>query len=580
MKKITTHPLNRFILTLMLILPALIMVTLVCVTQASAQNAPEGVYEAWVARYDGPAGSSDEVAAIAVDGSGNVYITGWSYGGSATSSDYATIKYDTNGNQLWLERYNGPASDYDDARALAVDGSGNVYVTGRSVRSGTGADYATIKYDTDGNQIWVAFYNGPGMDIAKSIALDSSGNVYVTGSSFGSGTDTDYATIKYDKDGNQIWVKRYHGPGNSEDSARVIAVDGTGNVYVTGVSIGDGTYYDYATIKYDPDGNQLWVKRYTSPGNESDGARDLALDGSGNVYVTGSSHRSGYLYDSATIKYDPDGNELWVQRYDGGGDAIAVDGAGNVYIACGGGTIKYDTDGNQLWVASYYSGLNALALDGSGNVYVTGDSSISFAYATMKYDTDGNELWVKYYDDPASDMDDARDLALDGSGNVYVTGISLYGGTFDYATVKYAPFKADFSASPTSGPAPLNVKFTDKSPGNISSWEWDFGDGSSSTEQNPSHTYTDPGLYAVTLAVSWPEGSDAETKSDYIKVSYIPGDINDDGYVDLGDAVLALQVMSGTTSAGAVYKEADVNGDNKIGLEEVLYVMQKVTELR
>jgi hypothetical protein len=104
---------------------------------------------------------------------------------------------------------------------------------------------------------------------------------------------------------------------------------------------------------------------------------------------------------------------------------------------------------------------------------------------------------------------------------------------------------AHFVANPTTGFPPLTVTFTDQSLGNVTSWSWDFGDGSTSTMQNPSHTYTDPGTYTVSLTVTGPDGLDIETKSDYIKVSYV-GDINDDGYVDLGDAVLALQVMSGT----------------------------------
>jgi hypothetical protein len=133
-----------------------------------------------------------------------------------------------------------------------VDGSGNVYVTGYSYGSETDDDYATIKYDPDGNQLWVQTYNGPGnySDYAYAIAVDGSGNVYVTGYSYGSETDDDYATIKYDPDGNQLWVQTYNGPGNYSDYAYAIAVDGSGNVYVTGVSYGSGTDDDYATIKY------------------------------------------------------------------------------------------------------------------------------------------------------------------------------------------------------------------------------------------------------------------------------------------------------------------------------------------
>ncbi|MBI2303339.1 MAG: SBBP repeat-containing protein [Chloroflexi bacterium] len=98
-------------------------------------------------------------------------------------------------------------------------------------------------------------------------------------------------------------MARYNGPGNSTDEARAMAVDGSGNVYVAGVSAGSDGYFDYATIKYDTGGNQVWVARYNGPGNADDMARALAVDGAGNVYVTGYSAGIGTSSDYATIKY-------------------------------------------------------------------------------------------------------------------------------------------------------------------------------------------------------------------------------------------------------------------------------------
>ncbi len=102
-------------------------------------------------------------------------------------------------------------------------------------------------------QQWERVYNGPGdgRDIVRSMAVDSAGKVYITGSSLGRGTGDDYATVKYDSAGNQLWVRRYNGPGNSDDTPFSLAVDVLEYVYVTGYSMGKGTGYEYATIKYD-----------------------------------------------------------------------------------------------------------------------------------------------------------------------------------------------------------------------------------------------------------------------------------------------------------------------------------------
>jgi uncharacterized delta-60 repeat protein len=312
--------------------------------------------EKWVARYNGPANGSDCAAAITVDSSGNVYVTGQSMG-SVGNYDYATIKYNANGKPLWARRSNGPGNGYNSPGAIAVDGSGNVYVTGRSSGSGTRDDYATIKYNANGEQLWVRRYNGPGNrnDGARAIAVDGTGNVYVTGSSWGSGTDSDYATIKYNTNGKQFWASRYNGPGNGYDSPEAIAVDGSGNVYVTGWGLGSDHTDDYATIKYGVNGKQLWAKSYNGPSHIRDRARAIAVDGSGNVYVTGSGC-SGNFYDYVTIKYSPNGNQLWVNAYNGPGN------------------------GNDE--------ATGIAVDGSGNVYVTGESAGSGAgydYATIKY---------------------------------------------------------------------------------------------------------------------------------------------------------------------------------------------------
>jgi len=317
------------------------------------------VTQGWVARHNGPGIWADVANALAVDGAGNVYVTGYSWD-AGTAGDYTTIKYGPDGSEQWVARYDGPGNGADEAYGLAVDGVGNVYVTGYSHGSGTGEDYATIKYGPDGSEQWVRRYNGPGNggDVARALAVDEAGNVYVTGYSYGSDASYQYATIRYGPDGSERWVARYNGPDNSHDVANALAVDGAGDVYVTGWSWGYRTGDDYATVKYGPDGSEQWVRRYNGPGDYGeDVARALAVDGADNVYVMGYSYGSGTDYDYATIKYGPDGSEQWVRRYNGPGSS--------------------DDEAN------------ALAVDGSGDVYVTGRSyggaGTDYDYATIKY---------------------------------------------------------------------------------------------------------------------------------------------------------------------------------------------------
>lgn len=369
--------------------------------------------EEWVAGYNVPNGISFATA-IAVDQSGNVYVTGTSGTFGSADSDYATIKYNNSGQQQWVARYNGPGNSDDAATAIAVDASGNVYVTGGS--GSPSSDFATVKYNSSGQQQWVVRYNGPGNadDQAVAIAVDSLGSVYVTGYSVGTGTGTDYATIKYDNSGQQQWVARYNGPNNGGDGPVGMVIDPSGNVYVTGTSFGpravSAGVSAYATVKYDNFGQQQWVAPYNGPGNGSQ-ASGIAIDGSGNVYVTGESQGLNGIPDYATVKYSSLGQEQWVSRYqspDNLGDmatAIAVSRSGNVYVtgrswvsdgASDYATIKYNSSGQEQWVARYDGPLHfedyavGIGLDRAENVYVTGASHQSqfqydWDFATVKY---------------------------------------------------------------------------------------------------------------------------------------------------------------------------------------------------
>lgn len=232
---------------------------------------------AWVRRYNGPESGWDKPYALAVDSWGNVCVTGGS----------GTVKYDANGNQLWAASGCG--------LAIVIDSYGAIYVTGRSW-GGTETEwnYCTIKYHSNGDTAWIRTYNGPGdsTDCAKAIDLDKAGNIYITGSSWGDGTSFDYATIKYDSNGNELWVRRYNGPANRVDEGLAIIIGDFDNIYVTGASTGIDTWRDCTTIKYSPYGDTAWVRRYDGPANSDDVAKAIVIDDSVNVYVAGTSTSS------------------------------------------------------------------------------------------------------------------------------------------------------------------------------------------------------------------------------------------------------------------------------------------------
>ena len=175
-------------------------------------------------------------------------------------------------NLEWLARYNGTANDWDTGFAIIGDDSGYVYVTGTTVNTGTDRDYTTIKYNSNGDTVWVRIYNGPenAFDVARDIVVDSDGNIYVTGTSVA-------ATIKYDHHGNEQWVKRY---GLASGGLRLV-LDLNNNVIV-----GGGNLNDYMILKYDSSGNLLWAGGYNGPANDWDIVNDIVLDSKDNIIVT------------------------------------------------------------------------------------------------------------------------------------------------------------------------------------------------------------------------------------------------------------------------------------------------------
>ena len=457
---------------------ALICATTIALVVSTAVSAEAQAPEIeWVRQFG--TGGHDSAYEIAPDSSGNVYVTGYTYGifPGQTSAGYRDVfiaKYDGAGNQIWLRQFG--TSSWDLVYEMALDSSGNVYVAGNTYGIFPGQtsagyyDAFIAKYDGAGNQIWLRQFGTSHGDFARRIALDSSGNVYVSGGTCGgtfpgqtSAGDDDAFIAKYDGAGNQIWLKQF---GTSHlDYSSAMALDSSGNIYVSGGTYGTfpgQTYnqggYDVYVAKYDGTGNQLWLRQFGSSSHEI--AHSIALDSSGNAYMTGYTastlpgQTSAGSYDAFVAKYDGAGNQLWLRQFGSSsldhGNEIAMDSSENVYVVGqtrgalpgetseGGRDVfvaKYDGDGNQLWLKQFGTsgwesyGRKGMALDSSGNIYVMGNTPGTFPGQTSagsydafvaKYDGAGNQLWLRQFG--SSSVVSGYGIALDFSGNAYVTG--------------------------------------------------------------------------------------------------------------------------------------------------------------
>jgi hypothetical protein len=418
--------------------------------------------QVWVARYNGPANSQDQALAEVADDAGHVIVTGYSLGGG-TDYDFATVKYGADGAVLWTNRYDGPSHGGDFARYIALDGAGNVYVTGDSAGSG-GTDAATIKYSTNGAVVWVNRYNSSGTNIHYPVGLvaDGAGNAFVLVNSLVGVSD--YTLLKYDAAGNAAFTNHFRGPLGGPDYPQALAIDANGNVFATGGSDGVGTGEDYATVKFGNNGTGLWTNRYSR--DFTDQPASVTVDRAGNLIVSGDSLGVGpHVY--ATIKYASGGSPLWTNlitgpTYQGGGvPLVAADGAGNVFVTGGSPgangtdtdftTVKLSSGGSPLWTNRFFeinidnAAPGGTAVDNAGNFYFAGHStgagSGNVNFVTVKYTGAGAPVWTNRYSSAGNSGDYASDITVDAAGNVYVAGLT--GGVFgagDFATVKYADY--------------------------------------------------------------------------------------------------------------------------------------------
>ena len=208
----------------------------------------------WGAGYNGARSKNDLVLGLAVDSLGKPVVTGWSnvpmfYG----DGDISTVKFNRSGVKLWDRTFDGEDGIHDRPSALVIDRNDNVIVTGSSESFAKSSDYVTLKYSSSGDPLWGEFFDGgaSSFDQATAIAVDAQGYIYVTGGCYRqSGIPQDFATLKYSPTGGLVWKKFYDSPFADGDAATHMTLDRWNSVVVVGESWGADSQIDISAVKY------------------------------------------------------------------------------------------------------------------------------------------------------------------------------------------------------------------------------------------------------------------------------------------------------------------------------------------
>jgi hypothetical protein len=357
----------------------------------------------------------DKSYSIAVDASGNIYITGATndslFDTNAGNEDVFLTKYDPTGNCLWSRQIGSSATDV--SYALTVDTTGNVYISGCSSTLGGsnvgGCDDFLIQYDAEGNQGWSQRVGSQKDDSSQAIAVDPSGNIYISGKSRGKigGTTNkggdDTFLSKFNATGTCLWTRSKGTTFNDESNA--VTVDASGNVYISGYTRGilggpNSGGCDAFLFKYDETGKELWLRPVQFGTSGDDYSNSMTVDASGNIYITG--YTTGSLDGT-----NAGGEDVFLRKYDGAGNCLWGR--------------QFGTPDNDK---SYCVAVNSL-----DHIYISGVTSGTFDNSInaggedaflICYDTDGTLLWSRQIGTEGNDV--SRSVAIDASGNPCITG--------------------------------------------------------------------------------------------------------------------------------------------------------------
>ena len=343
----------------------------------------------WPQIYNG--GYDDSALNIVIDSQDSIIVTGY----SANESYYKayTVKYNSDGSELWNASYN--SGTHDLGISLTVDSNDNILVFGYSGKIPiSDGDCFILKYSSDGIEQWVHTFNFSECDYPGGIAVDSNDNIVITGGSGIWQMNVYYWIIKFDTNCLEQWNHTFH--ESAMDVGLGVAVDAKDNIITTGLSATPFTDNVFL-IKYSEDGDIIWEKR--RPGGEP---WDIAIDSQGNIIITGTGYGGRRSSTMFTIKCDLEGTLLWTAEFDtgvyDGGRSVAIDSYNNIIIGGYSGfsqheyyehcTVLYDTDGNEIClkregVEGYIYGV---AVDSKDAVYTTGTILEGiYGYYTTKY---------------------------------------------------------------------------------------------------------------------------------------------------------------------------------------------------